>query len=853
MKIKLIAGCGFILICFGALLYFKVVEFGTFPKHPVSSDQKKVPNDWLFRQRAYPFGKIDTKAYLSASQAKIEYAEQQSNSRNGQNDAWTFCGPMNISGRVTDIEMTLEQPYLIYAGSASGGIFKSEDLGVSWLPIFDQQPCLAIGDLAIAKSNNNIIYVGTGEANGGGGSIAYEGNGVYKSIDAGDSWIHLGLEDIGSAGKVIIHPQDPDICFVGAMGALFENDENRGLFRTKDGGDSWEKVLFINDSTGIVDLAINSNQPDTVFATAWERVRRVNRRSYGGPSSGIFRSYDGGDTWNELTNGLPTKSSRIGIAISESDPAILYAFYVDEDSYYIKGIFRSGNHGDSWTEVNSSDISEQPYMYWFGKIFVDPNDPDNVYLAGFYMEKSTDAGESWQRVFIGSHVDQHALYIHPENSNLVISGNDGGACLSMDGGESMEVLRGLPTIQFYTCEMDQSFPQRLYGGAQDNGTLRTFNGSQDNWNEIYYGDGFRVLVDPYDNKFVYAEYQYGNLARSTNGGYSFSPATFGINSGDRNGWNTPVVFHPNDPSILYYGSNRLYKSSDRAQFWQVISPDLTSNFSQDNLVYSTLSTISVSPLDDNIIFTGSDDGNVNVTTDGGLNWTSVSSSLPNRWVTSVEADPNDPDAAYVTFSGYRFGENIGHIYKTTNLGNQWQDISGNLPDIPINDFIKSPPHGTLYIATDIGVFHSKDDGLNWNLLGTQLPNVVITDLDYHPTENILIAASYGRGMFKIDLDDLNTGTTEVEKPVQLELQAYPNPFSERTIIKMTVYRKEIYLISLYDQSGLLIQKIHSGALETGAHEFTIDGVQLSSGLYFFNVVTSNQAQQKSIRIIKERI
>ncbi len=816
-----------------------------------SPEEEHTPNDWQFRQRAYPSGSIDSKAYFSAlSFRKDKSAEKKSLLRNGQNmTPWEFGGPTNIGGRITDIEMAGSNPTAIFVGAASGGIFKSVDDGTTWLPIFDDQMNLSIGDMAIAPSNESIIYVGTGEANAGGGSLAYDGNGVYRSNDGGDSWIHLGLDSIGSVGKVVINSKDPDNCFVGAMGYLFENNNDRGVYRTSDGGNSWENVLFINDSTGVIDMAIHPANTDTIYAATWERVRRVDRRSYGGPSSGIYRSIDGGDSWQELTNGLPASSGRIGIAISESNPEILYAIYAADPSGNIQGLYKSIDDGNTWSSISSSGISSVPFMWWFGKIFVDPSNADVVYVPGFNTHKSTNGGNSWGSIFSGAHVDQHALAFHPQNNEIVILGNDGGAYMSQNGGNNYTKLNGLPITQFYTCEIDYSVPERLYGGTQDNGTNRTLTGNTNDWENIYGGDGFRSLVDPVDNNYVYAESQYGNLGRSTNGGNSFTSATNGIASGDRNNWNTPVALNPIDPSILYFGTNRLYKSNNRAGFWSAISPDLTNNFVQNNLTFGTITSIGVSPIDDQIIFVGTDDGNVQVTENDGNDWSLVSSALPNRWVTSVVADPNDSNTAYATFSGYRFGENIGHIYKTYDLGGNWLDISGDLPDIPINDLIVTPLNSDLYVATDIGVFYSLNEGLNWELLGIDLPNVVITDLTYHLSENLLVAASYGRGMYTISLDDI-TSVSNLDHQTILASKAFPNPFSENTTIQFNSEKRQVYKVSIFNLSGVLIKTIFNGYLAEGTHEFSFDASKLPSGVYLCKILNEEQSAQSQIKLIK---
>lgn len=814
-----------------------------------SIKKEKVPNDWLYRQRAYPVGSIDVKAYFNALAYRKEISKNLSH--NNRNLAkWEFCGPTNIGGRVSDIEMNNTSPPVIFVGTASGGIFKSTDEGTTWIPIFDDESSLSIGDLALAPSDNNIIYAGTGEANAGGGSIAYDGNGIYRSDNGGDTWRHLGLENIGSVGKIIVDPRNADKCFVGAMGNLFESNQDRGLFRTSDGGITWDKVLYINDSTGVIDVAIHPKNPDTIFAATWERVRRVHRRSYGGPSSGIYKTTNGGETWQELTNGLPEKSGRIGIAISASHPEILYAIYIHEISGYIKGLYKSSDNGNTWTQMNHDGIYEQPYMWWFGKIFIDPNNPDVVYLTSYHMEKSVDGGNTWNTIFTGAHVDQHAVYINPENSEMVLIGNDGGVYRSNNGGTSKTKLNGLPNVQFYTCEIDFSTPERIYGGAQDNGTLRTFSGDVSDWDEIYFGDGFRVLVDPSENIFVYAEYQYGALARSTNGGSIFIPATNGISSADRHNWNTPVIFNPINPAILYYGTNRLYKSNNRAVNWTVISPDLTKHSIQTDIIFGTITAISVSPLNDDIIYVGTDDGNVQVTTNDGNSWSLVSDSLPDRWVTSLAADPTEMNSAYVTFSGFRFGENIGHIYRTEDLGKVWEDISGDLPDIPVNDLVISPLNGWLFIATDIGVFYSVNKGIHWNLLSNGLPNVVCTDLSFHSPTNTLVAASYGRGMFKINLDDLPTAVDNVDPNVRTSLMIYPNPSFGKASVKVNVSIGMSYTIGIYNMAGTIIKIIHDAHLPEGSHEFHFDLSQYPDGLYICTIKANEGILHRSHKLIK---
>lgn len=818
-------------------------------EHPEIEEDKRKPNDWLFRQRAYPTGKLDVGIYPLATQYRKKMLKKNSLSGTGfKNNAWQFSGPTNIGGRVTDIEVTTTNPKTIFIGAASGGIFKSTDIGTSWIPIFDQEGSLTIGDMELAPSNQNILYVGTGEANGSGNSITYTSNGVYRSNDGGTSWNHLGLDSIGSVGKVIVHPTDPNTCWVSATGYLFEKNKARGVYKTTDGGSSWQHVFFMNDSTGVIDMVMDPTDPNTLYMATWERIRYYYKRHFGGPSSGIFKSTDGGLTWFRLTNGLPSSAGRIGLSIALTNPQVLYATIEDEVTKELKGIYKTTNAGTSWNTVSTNGINSVPYMWWFGKIEVDPTNENIVYLPAFETHKSMNGGSSWTDVFSGVHVDQHAIYIDPQNPNFVILGNDGGIYISSNGGTSYTKSDNLPITQFYTCEIDEQNPERLYGGTQDNSTMRTTTGNLNDWEIIYYGDGFVTMVDPLDNQYVYTEYQYGNFAKSNNYGapFSFSTAMNGISGSDRKNWNTPVIFHPTNPTILYYGANRLYKSTNRATNWNPISNDLTTNPQGNTLTFGTITTISVSPIDDNVIYVGTDDGNVQVTTNGGSSWNLVSSNLPTRWVSTVVADPLDVNSAYVTFSGYRYSSNTGSVYKTSDQGATWTNITNNLMVLPVSDLLKTP-NGNLYLANDIGVFYSEDDGSSWNILGTDLPNLIIMDLDYHAGENKLVAASYGRGMFSISLD-LTSPVTNITD-TGLKAKIFPNPFMDQTRVELQIEEAGQYTVQLIDVNGRLLKTVFSGQLMVGERTLRVNGDGLTAGTYFINVLR-NGKHLKSIQLIK---
>ena len=511
------------------------------------------PADWFFRQRAYPHGTINKQLYLDAVKAR----QSIDRTLERRDQTWTNQGPINVGGRITDLAVHPSDINTIYAGAASGGIFKTTNRGESWTPIFEDALSLSIGDMDVAPSNPNILYVGTGEANAGEGSLAYDGAGLFKTTNGGQSWTSLGLENAGSIGKVEIHPQNPDIAYVAAMGHLFADNPDRGIYRTEDGGASWERVLFQTDSTGAVDLVIHPNNPEIVYAAMWERVRRPNRRSYGGPSSGIFRSTDGGDNWVKLTQGLPSiEMGRIGIDISASDPDILYAMVSDAVGN-LNGVYKTTNGGNSWTAIGLGGFQAASFMWWFGKVFIDPVDPDLVYVSSLEVMRTTNSGGFWGTAFPGVHVDQHAMYIHPADPQFIIIGNDGGVYLSENGGSNWEHIQNLPITQFYTCEIDPVNPTRLYGGTQDNGTIRTLSGNDDDWNMILGGDGFVCLIDPDNPNVIFAEFQYGGLRKSTNGGITFGGAGTGFIPGEPRNWKSPLAFNPLNSRSLYFGTNRL--------------------------------------------------------------------------------------------------------------------------------------------------------------------------------------------------------------------------------------------------------------------------------------------------------
>jgi len=614
------------------------------------------------------------------------------------------------------------------------------------------------------------------------------------------------------------------------------------VYRSTDGGDTWEQRLLVSDSTGIIDMAIHPNNGNIVYAASWERIRRPTNRQYGGETSRIYRSQDGGDTWSELSNGLPSEPNskgRISIDISQSNPDVLYAFYTDKIGN-VEGTFKTIDGGDTWIEVNSINNGTS-YHWWFGGIFIDPIDENIIYNSGFVMDKSVDGGITWNSTFPNVHVDQHAMAFNTLVPGEVLIGNDGGLYVSNDNGNSSLKNNSLPITQFYRFYVDAQNSDKIYGGAQDNNTIRTQTAGISDWQAIYGGDGFQPIVDPTNTNVIYALSQRGNLGKSSNNGSSFNGALDGIPSDDTNNWDTALVLDPNDSQTLYYGTQKVYKTTNAAENWTAISPDLSNGPYAGNLDFGTVTTINVSPINSNLIYAGTDDGNLWKTSDGGANWTKISDALPNRWITKVLASRNDVNTLYVTFSGYRYGEDDGHVYKSTDSGENWADISGTLPDIPIND-IEQDQYGNLFLGTDIGVLSSLDNGANWEPFGENMPSVVVNDLFIHEASEYMYAATYGRSSYKMDISNNVLGIENNSSVSGFSM--YPNPASNVVHISLDDSSENSSII-IYDQLG---RSVLNKDVENVRDEVQLSLNALNKGVYYVQVISERTKFTKKLII-----
>jgi photosystem II stability/assembly factor-like uncharacterized protein len=739
------------------------------PREPAEREDEVPENDYFYLQRISHDGKLDGKvdvqvrsrAIAHARTLKARAATLSSLDAAGE---WVLRGPLNVGGRVADLVGDPADASKFYVGAASGGVWKTTDGGATFTPIFDGHGSLSTGALALDPRDSNILYVGTGEASPGGGSITYPGDGVWKTTDGGVTWQHLGLDQTIAIGRIVVDPQNPNNVFVAAMGHLYSRNADRGVYRSQDAGQTWTQVLFVSDIAGAVDLSIDPQDPRRVFATTWERIRMPSERIYGGPGSGLWRSTDGGTTWTRLAGGLPgpeTEPSRIGVAIAPSAPGIVYAVYYRKSDTALQGLFQSTDGGNTWTQQTATALGNilSNQGTWSGRIFVHPTNPLEVWVDGVGLARSINGGATFASVG-GLHADHHAQWFMPTNPAIILKGNDGGVYRSTNGGTNWTHFDNLPISQFYTVDAHPKEPFKVYGGLQDNGVKRTTTGALDDWSNVIGGDGFEVHVDPQSTQVIYAESQFGALRRSLNGGTTFRGATTGLSG--RLGWKTPLAFDPTSTgdgtsTIMYLGSNLLFRSTNSAASWTPISGDLTNgNQGVGGVVFGTITAIAVAPSNRNTIYIGTDDGNVWVTRDTGHSYLRADLTLPKLWVTRVGVDPSNDAIAYVTFSGFRVDQPLPHVFRTTDHGVTWNDISGDLPDAPVNDIAIDPRRSsTMYVGTDVGVFVSHNLGASWAPLGTGLPEAaVVTNMKLLPGDPpTLLASTYGRSIFSIDLPE----------------------------------------------------------------------------------------------------
>ena len=786
-----------------------------------------------------------------------------------RNFTWRSIGPANMGGRIDDIAVVETAPSTYYVGFATGGIWKTINNGTTFAPIFDEQPVTSIGDIAIAPSNPDVLYVGTGEANNR--QSASFGAGVYKSTDAGKTWKYMGLKETQSIARIVVHPKDPNVAYVAALGHLFGPNKERGLYKTTDGGATWTNTKFIDDNTGFTDVVIDPSNPNVVYAASYQRRRVPWGFNGGGPGSGIWKTTDGGKTWTKFSgNGLPANPilGRIGLDIARSKPQTIYASIevgpsggtgagVNDDGTLVdpnagrgggggagrgaqaapppdpnkSGIWRTDDGGKTWKFLSNS--MDRPMYY--SQIRVDPTNPDIAYQGGAPFFKTVDGGKTWKQVPGLAHSDHHAIWIDPKDHNHVMVGNDGGLDVTYDQTDTWEFVNTIGGVgQFYKVSADMRKPYVVCGGLQDNGSfcgpsaVRSANGIlNSDWFRVGGGDGFYTANDQSDWRILYSESQDGatsrlDLGRGTTvsirprgptgrsvqpaaGADSIDPAVlaqFGFGPGAANGnivppppqgtafrfyWNTPFLLSPHNPSTIYLGGDRVFKSMDRGNTW-VMSPDLTKNIGRNDrpimgvdgkapmaskhdgaAAYSNVVTLSESPVVPGVVWAGTNDGNLQVSRDGGLTWKNVVDNVPGvpkeTHVSRVEASPFDGGGAYVTFDGHRTDDHTPYVFVTKDFGETWTSIKSNLPTGNVNVITADPRNrNLLFLGTEYALYVSLNGGKEWKPFMQGLPTVRIDDIIVHPREHDLIAGTHGRSIWIVDdisaLEQMNEQTTQ---------------------------------------------------------------------------------------------
>ena len=745
-------------------------------------------------------------------------------------------GPAVMGGRIHDLAVVEDRPWIFYIGSASGGLWKTTNNGTTWDPVFDDQGTSSIGDLALAPSDPEIVWVGTGEPNNRQSSSF--GDGVYKSTDGGKTWKHVGLRDTHHVGRIVIHPRDPDTVYVAALGHLWGPNEERGLFKTTDGGNTWEKILYIDEDTGVVNVAMDPVNPRILYAAAYQRRRTPWGFSGGGPGSGLYKSSDGGKTWKKLTEGIPDgPTGRIGIDVYRSDPRILYALIENREG----GVFRSEDRGESWKRVN--ELNPRPMYY--SQIWIDPSDSRHIYVLGGPFYVSDDGGRTFEQntamtptYGVGVHGDHHVLWIDPANAEHLILGGDGGLYVSWDRSRTWDKVNNLPIAQFYAVGVDMQKPYFIYGGAQDthswggpSATRHHIGIINSDWVQIGCCDGMYQRVDPTDPNIIYTESQGGDIVRlnrKTGDQKDIKPHPGDGESEYRFHWASPILISPHDPKTVYLGGNRLFISKDRGETWTAtedltraedrdklsimgVVPDETTLSRHDGVAaWGTITTVAESPLTPGLLYVGTDDGIVHVSRDGGRTWTSLQDRFAGvneerATVSRVVASHAEPGRGYVTFDRHQLDDFSPYVFTTDDYGNTWKSIAGNLPQVGWVNVLAEHPRNPnlLFVGTETGLFVSLDRGNRWIRLTGNFPTVPVDDLVIHPRDNDLVVGTHGRSIYI--LDDLAPLEQLSEEVLASEVHLFDiRPAMEFVLVKHESYGAQRQFIGANPPFGAVI-------------------------------------------------
>lgn len=797
---------------------------------------KLYPSEEYFLSKQFPDSTFDFVSYEKALREVEIFISSASNRSQGD---WIVEGPGNLGARANTIAVSPHDDLRMLVGFSEGGLWLTEDGGENWIPVFDDKSFLSIGDVVFDPLDPDVAYVGTGDPNISG--YPFVGNGLYKSVDGGRTWRYIGLKDTRIISQIRISSQNNDIIYVSAMGIPFFKDSQRGVFKSEDGGDSWQQVLFINDSTGVCDLAIHPENHDILYASTWNRIRNNRKSLVSGPDAKIHKTTDGGNTWSVLENGLPLDaSSRIGIDISQSNPDILYAAYTHETTFNLKGIFKSENAGESWTQLPmGDDVGLPPTMYagfgwYFGKIRINPMNPDDVFILGVDIFRTKNGGQSWDFAappwyFYDVHADKHDLIFRGNQMYLT---TDGGAYKTSIDSDQWEDIENIPTTQFYRVGYNPHKPQYYYGGAQDNGSTGGYAEIINDWERIFGGDGFQMLFHPENPDIFYVQTQNGGIFVTESGGEFFDGATDGISPGERRNWDMPIIMSHHNPDVLYTGTTRVYKNARGHNVdWQPISDILIDDNS--NFFAKNISAIAESESDSLMLVAGTSDGQIWLTRDGGQSWNNITSGLPRRYISGLAVWGNE---IFVSMTGYKDAENTPHIFGSRDFGQSWRSFQYDLPSVAINKVIVLPVDNDLIyprivIATDAGVFYYTGQQ-KWIRLGNNMPVVPVYGLGYNPVMNTIIAGTFGRSIMSFDMSQIGYGVVSAENiPKAKDIIMVKNNIIQTgqniCISKNIPDKLDIQIIS---SGGIFIKNVQM----TQTEEFFNIG-NIPPGIYFLKV------------------
>jgi len=695
-----------------------------------------------------------------------------------------LIGPIENSGRITDVAVPAGRPYTIYCSAASGGVWKTTNNGTTWTPIWDEAPSSAVGDIAVSESHPDTIWIGAGENNCRWWS--YSGTGVYKSTDGGGTWAHMGLSDSHTIGRIVIDPRNPDIVYVAAMGHMYTRNEERGVFKTMDGGKTWTKVLFIDAGTGAIDLVMDPSDRNILYAAVWERIRKPWRITEYGKGSGLYKSTDAGATWRRLEKGFPTGEfiGRIGLDVSRSNPNVVYALVDNNNDMtdpralkraqrqartlkLIVGaeVYRSDDKGENWRKANTDDVADLyhipfNYGFYFGQIRVSPDNENEIFILGAPLYHSSDGGKTYLTISHPAlYADHHAMWIDPVQPNRILDGNDGGLNISYDRGRTWQDIK-MPLGQCYSVAVDMDEPFHVYTSLQDGmswyGSSASIPGVTEAWKRFPAGERSALAFDFSDYQTLYSTAGLNRIDRKTMTAVPIEPRD--VPGELRKNWFPPMIVSPHNPRILYFGAQMLLMTLDRGERWRAISPDLASpdpgKQGTVHVQYGTITSISESPLKFGLLYAGTDDGNVHVTRNGGVTWMKITDHLPpERWVSRLVASQYDEGTVYLAMNGLRNDDFRAYVFRSTDYGKTWTNIAGTLPGNPVNVLREDPLNkSVLYVGTDIGVYVTLDQGQTWSSLSSQLPTTAVNDLVIHPRDRQLVIATHGRSIYALDLN-----------------------------------------------------------------------------------------------------